>query len=233
MKSNHEKHEVIDFIIKYISGNNIFINPDSKIDEKFIRNLICNANYKKNFRPDGFSIIYKDIYMIEHFQFDASKETKGSQLSKEFSLIDKKVKNAKKTISSVIETKSDVEIYINNLINHFVEHAKKILNYSNNINNEFPDKNNCGLVFFIEDKTIFGAMNVEREPFQIVLTKEFINAWQKYPDIKYIFLGGNFIGNDYCIAYSNLLLNKNYDSINNSKIFIMNSAQVIDVVEKI
>lgn len=96
MKSNHEKHEVIDFIIKYISGNNIFINPDSKIDEKFIRNLICNANYKKNFRPDGFSIIYKDIYMIEHFQFDASKETKGSQLSKEFSLIDKKVKNAKK-----------------------------------------------------------------------------------------------------------------------------------------
>lgn len=233
MKSNHEKHEVIDFLNQYVLHSNILINIDSFIDEEFIKNIIYNIDYKENFRPDGFSIIDDNIYPIEHFQFDASVENRGSQLSKEISLLDKKTMHIRQTTSSVIETNSDINCYMSNLINHFVDHADKITDYSNNINKLFPYKINKGFIFFVEDKTIFGAMTIEQEPFQIVLTQEFIDVWKNYPEIKYIFMGGSFKGNNYCIVYSNLLFKKKFNSITKAKIIIMNSAHVIDVMEEI
>ena len=229
----HEKHEVIDFINEYISGKEIFINLESSIDDDFLKKIIYGVSYIPNMRPDGFSIVDKDIYPIEHFQFDASMEEKGSQLSKKISDLDKKVKNLKKTTTSEINTVSDKMQYINNLINHFVSHAKKVEIYKKNIRNEFKDKNISDVIFFIEDKTIFGAVYINQKPFEIVLTKEFIEIWKNYPEIKYIFVAGNCRGIKYCIVYSNFIVDKDYDSINNKQIIVMNSAQIIDVMEEI
>ena len=233
MKNNHEKHEVIDFIRKYLTEE-FFVEGSFKRDEvELIQSIICNAKYIENFRPDGFSIINDDIYPIEHFQFDASIEKKGSQLSKEEALVDKKVNELNKTFSFQIDTKSEKGAYIFNLIHHFEEHAKKVNDYKNNISEEFPDKKIKDMVFFIEDKTIFGAVYQDMKPFDIIQTKEFSDVWKKYPEVKYIFLAGTCLNKKYCKVCKIDNLKDNYRSINDCGIIIMNSAHGINVTEEI
>lgn len=234
MKVSHEKHEVLDFVKKYWKEKCVF--KDNKIsddEEKLIVNIVSNVDYIENFRPDGFSIIENDIYPIEHFQFDASIEKKGSQLSIKESIIDRKISNSNHTFSFQIDTKSDKYFYINNLIYHFEDHAKKIYEYKKNIIDVFPQKNIKDIVFFIEDKTIFGAIYDDKTPFQIVKTKEFIEIWKKYSEIKYIVFYGSILSSKYCMIYSNIILNDNYPSIEDIDINILNSTHGVSVREEI
>lgn len=244
----NSKNEIEQFIDKYLThpsssdtGKNI---SRTAFPEEFDENEIFSflQNRQSFEEPDGFSLIGNTVMIFEHFEFDASKNTKkGSNLRMKLSENRKSAKKyfdkseAKplsllnngnyfyKVNHSYIKSNASKEDYINNLIKQFTSHCDKRKNYETRIKNELQNYNlifkEC---FFIEDKTIFSYYAHSRTPFNICLTNEFISIWKEHPEVDYIILG---IENT-CYLLSNLLLQKlNFESIFDIEIILKNQAR--------
>lgn len=242
---HNSKNEIEHFFEKYLlketnNGKvlNFFPCP-LELDEN---QLFCFFPNLESFEePDGFSQIGNMVMIFEHFEFDASKNTKkGSNLRMKLSENRKLAKEhfdkieAKplglsnngncfyKVNHSYIKSNASKEDYIDNLIKQFTSHCHKRKNYETRIKTELQNYNlvfkEC---FFIEDKTIFSYYAHSRTPFNICLTNEFISIWKEHPEVDYIILG---TGNT-CYLLSNLLLQKeNFESIFDIDIILRNQA---------
>ena len=221
--SKKSRNEVSEFREKFLSKRCFLVDKDD-LSWRLIRKILFDPIDSEE--PDAYSIVDEGIYLIEHFQFDASIETRdGSLLSIELA-------KAQNKEFAYILPKSDKIYCIKNLIKHFEEHAKKYEKYKENTLKRLDCKSEFkGLVFLIEDKTIFGAIDGDvlntynkEIPFEFVLTSEFINVWKKYDFVKYIVIGGRCHNDDYCIIYPNICMGFQCDSIINRSVFIMNQA---------
>lgn len=245
---NNSKNEIELFIDKYllkkIEGYDefTFVPCPSSLDENEILSFIQNREFFEE--PDGFSLIGNMVMIFEHFEFDASKNTKkGSNLRMKLSENRKLAKEhfdkteAKalsisnngsyfyKVNHSYIRSNASKEYYINNIIKQFVSHCNKRKNYENRIKNKIQNNNltfkEC---FFIEDKTIFSRYANSYKSFNICITHEFISIWKEHPEVDYIILG---IENT-CYLLSNLLLQQEkFESIFDIDIILRNQAHSI------
>lgn len=231
--TDNSKHEVTCFIEKYVLGRGILIKYFNEEDVRLIRQILLNhTDFEK---PDAYSIAGDDVYMLEHFRFDASLEIKkkknpsikgGSSLRMDLS-------KTRFDELSYINPESSVEHYINNLIEHFEYHAKMYeREYMQNIRNvKGSDKNIKGLIFLIEDGTLFGAEEaIEGEyeddirQFEIILTSEFMDVWMQYGFVKYIVIAGRCHNSDYAIIYTDKCKQIECETIRDKRIFINNHA---------
>ena len=231
--TDNSKHEVTCFIEKYVLGRGILIKHFNEEDVRLIRQILLNhTDFEK---PDAYSIVGDDVYMLEHFQFDASLEIRkkkdpskkvGSSLAMDLS-------KTRFNELSYINPESSVEHYINNLIEHFESHAKMYENeYMQNIRNVIgADKNIKGLMFLIEDGTLFGAEEAIKgeyeddiRQFEIILTSEFMDVWKQYGFVKYIVVAGRCHNSDYAIIYTDKCKQIECEPIRDKRIFINNHA---------
>lgn len=231
--TDNSKHEVSHFIENYVLGRGILIKYFNEEDVRLIRQILLNhTDFEK---PDAYSIVGDDVYMLEHFQFDASLEIRkkkdpnkkvGSSLAMDLS-------KTRFNELSYINPESNVEHYINNLIEHFESHAKMYENeYMQNIRNVTgADKNIKGLIFLIEDETLFGAEEAIKgeyeddiRQFEIILTSEFMDVWKQYGFVKYIIIAGRCHNSDYAIIYTDKCKQIECEPIRDKRIFINNHA---------
>ena len=154
MTKNHKKEELKIFD-SYINENNRIELYDETITEEQINEI--NNNMIQFEKPDIYSHIDNELIMIEHFEFDSYKKNKdGSDYRQKEGIINYKFKeklekgNGKiiRYDDSITPTAS-VENYINNFMNSFDEHYKKIDEYKKS--KEFKDYNKIHTWFFIED----------------------------------------------------------------------------------
>lgn len=248
---HNSKNEIEQFKKKYLINKSVKILCPYEIDGNVIQNneneVFIFLKHSQHFEePDGFSVIGNTVMIFEHFEFDASKNTKkGSTLRKELAnnhnltekllvatepkefVIDSSIYQYKESYTA-IKVPTEAKFYINNLIKQFINHCSKRNNYEINIKNKLKKDNlifrEC---FLIEDKDIFIPHDKDNNSFNICLTKEFISAWKMHPEIDYIILGVERT----CYILSNELLKiKNFDSFFDLKFIVHNSAQIINSI---
>jgi|GEM_PF-5575368 len=231
--TGNSKHEVTHFIENYVLGRGILIKYFNEEDVRLIRQILLN--YTDFEKPDAYSIVGNDVYMLEHFQFDASLEIKKKKNPsiKGGSSLEMVLSKTRFDELSYINPESSVEHYINNLIEHFESHAKMYEHeYMQNIRGVIgAEKDIKGLIFLLEDKTIFGAEEaIEGEyeddirQFEIVLTSEFMDVWRRYEFVKYIVVVGRCHNSDYATIYTDKSKQIGCESIRDKRIFINNQA---------
>ena len=233
------KEEVNHFIQQHLEGKDILIKDGILEDEE---KLICYLlprmiQSPENHRPDGYINLDTTSYMVEHFEFNASMESEkaGSEQNRKLSVFDKDVEIHNGNFNGRIETESSKEQYIHNLIKNFKEHADRYSEYESETKKLLGEAKHIeGLIFLIEDKTFFGAVETKtRHPFEIVLTKEFAECWNQYENVKYIVLAGRCMSTDYCIVYSKNSLDRELKSIKDIDLLIMNNTNIMHHREEI
>ncbi len=233
------KKEVTKFIDKYLNKK-VFILSNEVLTCN-IHDIINNAVDFE--RPDGYAIIENQCLIIEHFEFDPYiHKKKSSEFRKVESDNERLQKKLFEKTNYIDETdyeykmmKSSITVhaskndYIHNLERCFKSHANKYKYYQDNIKSQINDLSADHMCFFIEDKTIFGSYYKESQtPFLITCTKEFIELWEKYDFVDYIFIGLDGISSKPCYCLErHSLINKKFLSINEMDIIITDSAQVI------
>lgn len=249
---HNSKNEIEQFIYKYLTNRSVKIlcpceinKIKVKIDENEVFHFLKHLQSFEE--PDGFSLIGNTVMIFEHFEFDASKNTKkGSALQKELAnnqkLTEKLLNDAEikefvladnsrcqyKESHTEIKVSSEIKFYIDNLVKQFTNHCSKRNNYEMNIKTKLKNDNlifkEC---FLIEDKNNFIPHDEDNNSFNICLTKEFISVWKMHPEIEYIILGVEKT----CYVLSNELLKiKDFDSLFDLKFLLHNSAQVINSI---
>lgn len=246
---HNSKNEIEQFIDKYLTnssssdtGKNISRTTFlSEFEENEIFSFLQNRQSFEE--PDGFSLIGNTVMIFEHFEFDASKNTKkGSNLrieiakdrnrsieelnkmeAKEIILPDNTIYQVKE-YNSYIEIEVSKDDYISNLIKQFTSHCDKRKSYETRIKCELQNNNlvfkEC---FFIEDKNILHCYDIYKNLFNICLTNEFISIWRQYPEVDYIILG---IKNTYFLLSNKLLERHSFKSIYDTDVLITNRARV-------
>lgn len=227
------RFEVTRFLDRYVYGRETFTRDFNHEDDILIEQILENPIDGNG--PDAYSIVGNDVYMLEHFRFDASLEIrkKNEPSKKVGSSLRMDLSKTRFNELSYINPESNVEHYINNLIEHFESHAKMYENdYMQNIRNVTgTEKNIKGLIFLIEDETLFGAVDLneveqgdDTHPFEIILTSEFMDVWKQYGFVKYIVVAGRCHNSDYAMIYSDKCKQIECESIRDKRIYIGNHA---------
>lgn len=148
-------------------------------------------------RPDLIVVLNEEIIGIEHFRVDASKSTrKGSKYKNKYtdSYFEKKQKSLLYTLKSEVEsaylseqinTKLSYSYLLDNIIDNFINHYKKIDEYIYNIQETFNVRNKkIRIVFFIEMDIIFPSFIQDEGDKVIFITPlddiNFINFLKKW-----------------------------------------------------
>ena len=240
-KEDYSKREISNFIDKYLLKNVICLNIlEDKIP--LLNQILENAQDFE--RPDGYSVVNDDCYIIEHFEFDPYRQKKRSSQLREEEFLNKN-KNEKifeslglkngsgyfyKKVNSEIILESSKAYYINNLTRVFNEHSINKDEYIKRLKENGIVFKNYYLIFFIEDKTILGSYSYgNNKPFNIFLTKEINDLWNMNSGVDYVFLGLNGVNGCPCFFMDRLINQKlQFESIENQNIFITNRAQVME-----
>ena len=196
------KYELRFLLNKYIFNSSAGIVPmkssfsDLKKLVPFIQQFVDFDN------PDGYSKIDNTILIMEHFQFDATKNSvkKGSTSQREYARIDRE--NKKK---DVMHCEINYENYKNNLLKTFDEHYKKIENYKKNLIKELNLKCNSvfKVAFFIEDTTPLGCVDIDtRKIVYPIFCRELITSYEKADNLDYIF-SFNEVGSEKHVLFTN------------------------------
>lgn len=218
------KNEVTKYLGRYLHKRKFAVEDRDKESWNLISNILVESVDFDN--PDGYAVLEDGIYLIEHFQFDASKQKRkgGSMLEMDLSKADK----GQQDTYTVISPKSNVSQYMQNLIANFEAHANKYEKYKDNTRSHLGTvKDIKGLVFLIEDATIFGVTEVIDEdlmPFEFVLTSEFMDVWKKYEFVKYIVTAGRNQNDDWCAIYSDNCKFGIYASVDDKTTYVLNKA---------
>ncbi len=176
---------------------------NEKISIKHLLKIFNNFNEIKLYdKPDGYIITKKYIYIFEHFEIDATNNSKkGSQSRREENRIDRKFKNIKvnkqNEMKTILET-YDITISIENLVENFKnicqDHHNKIESYKNNLIKKGIASldSKFKICFVIEDVTPLGTFylnNFKRTTLRISNIKECLNFLQKnIINVDYYFL---------------------------------------------
>lgn len=219
--SKNTRGEVVEFLYRYLYGKETPIMGSDKKEEEIICQVLENPIEREE--PDAYAMADDGIYLIEHFRFNASRENRaGSSLDRELAIADK---NNKLNTITQINPPSSLKDYINNLVKHFERHAQKYDKYKENINKISDGNNLKGLVFLIQDETLFGAVEGnDLRPIELILTSEFMSVWRRYDFVKYIIIGMRCLNSDHCKIYTNKCTDIQCGSIYERKAIIMNQA---------
>ena len=111
-------------------------------------------------RPDAYLVDGKNVFILEHFQFDNGYSDKhGSQLERQLNNIDKQFNSSNKRLGLFdVNINKTSELYVNNFKNAFTSHILKLKTYKENVLRELDTKPESVIIgFIIEDISMFGA----------------------------------------------------------------------------
>lgn len=171
--------------------------------DDFSNDFFCNyarINFRDN--PDGYLKIGNKIVVIEHFEYDATKnDKKGSETRTEESRIDRQLNNKHYTIDGVkyvheeMNVTHSTEQLRDNFIKIFSDHNSKINQYKKELIKDGIIDNNTEVIFMFccEDKTIFGCMGYDEQKydFNILDIKECIDVILE-SDVDYLLLCNSY-----------------------------------------
>ena len=187
------KQEIFDYN-KFLSGKEVACF--GKDNDKLLLNI--SRHIKPYEKPDFISLVGDTLYLIEHFEFDASLRKKNSSTLREALADDnRKIDNFFKEhpnnemYCGSLSFKANAEIYLNNLFSSFNKHYKKIESYKDKVKKEFKFKE-CKIVFFIVDHTIcgnFALLDTGVESVNPILSKEFEEFLVDKNDVDYLLIG--------------------------------------------
>lgn len=127
-------NEVIEILKEYLSEekNTVHYYGEDTLVTQFEK-VLYYGKTEEHDAPDSYIRFNHEIWIIEHFEFDAFKSTKkGSLYKKELSRIKKVIEQCKEGCSfkEVINVENSYNHYMNNVTNSFNKHYKKIDNYN-------------------------------------------------------------------------------------------------------
>ncbi len=226
------KREVESFLNEY-GVDRVKLSDDIDLNESVMLSKVLH-NVVDSERPDGYSIVDDKYYIVEHFQFDASKcRRKGSKLMEDTFAVRNGAKEECHTVAD-LKPPSSLEYYWDNLKKNFEIHALNIEEYKQK--EVFKGKEYGGCIFLIEDKTLFGVIEnsqdeypdyTEREKyFEIVKTKEFADLWKQYGLVDFVIFAGVGYSGKYYYIYPKRICNETYPELKTISVTILNEAHV-------
>lgn len=160
------------------------LNSIHDFSNEFFENY-SRINFRDN--PDGYLKIDNKIVVIEHFEYDATKNNnKGSETRIEESRIDRRLDNKRYTTDGIkyvheeMNVTHSTEQLRDNFIKIFSDHNSKINQYKKALIEDgiIDDNNEVIFMFCCEDKTIFGCLGIEDQiySFNILNIKECLDV---------------------------------------------------------
>jgi len=150
---------------------------------------------------------------MEHFEFDSSLNTNGSQYRHNENLILKDIKkNVSDCYTSYIKQECKSEYLLNNLFKSFNKHYDKINDYEDNLITNKIIRNDANFItcFFIEDVSPLGNYYKDKaKHINMLIIKQFLDLLENSKKLDYI-LYGAYVGNNYKLWFLNLNNIKNY-----------------------
>ena len=161
-----------------------FLNTIKDFSKDFFDNY-TRINFRDN--PDGYLKIGSKIIIIEHFEYDATKNNKkGSETRVEKSRINRKLDDKCYSLDNVkyaheeMNVTHSTEQLRDNFIKIFSDHNSKINQYKKALIEDdiIDDNDEVIFMFCCEDKTIFGCLGIEDQiySFNILNIKECLDV---------------------------------------------------------
>lgn len=161
-----------------------FLNTIKDFSKDFFDNY-TRINFRDN--PDGYLKIGNKIIIIEHFEYDATKNNKkGSETRIEKSRINRKLDDKCYSLDNVkyvheeMNVTHSTEQLRDNFIKIFSDHNSKINQYKKALIEDgiIDDNDEVIFMFCCEDKTIFGCLGIEDQiySFNILDIKECLDV---------------------------------------------------------
>lgn len=161
-----------------------FLNTIKDFSKDFFDNY-TRINFRDN--PDGYLKIGSKIIIIEHFEYDATKNNKkGSETRIEKSRINRKLDDKCYSLDNVkyaheeMNVTHSTEQLRDNFIKIFSDHNSKINQYKKALIEDdiIDDNDEVIFMFCCEDKTIFGCLGIEDQiySFNILNIKECLDV---------------------------------------------------------
>ncbi len=182
MEKKHKNNEFYECIYRYFNQETCIKTIDSIRDFandffKYFNQIIIRDN------PDGYLNFGDKDIIIEHFEYDATKNNKkGSETRIEESRINRKfdelndLTHETKMIHEQLCVTHSTEYLRDNFIKAFKEHNSKISQYEKELINDgiISDTNEIKIVFCCEDKTTFGCLGFDKGmyAFNVIDIKE-------------------------------------------------------------
>lgn len=175
------------------------LNSIDDFSNEFFENY-TRINFRDN--PDGYLKIDNKIVVIEHFEYDATKNNKkGSETRTEESRINRKLEEKcystdnVKYVHEEMNVTHSTEQLRDNFIKIFSHHNLKINQYKKVLMEEgiIGDNNEVIIMFCCEDKTIFGCLGYDEQEydFNILDVKECIDELLK-SNVDYLLLCNSY-----------------------------------------
>jgi len=175
------------------------LNSIDDFSNEFFENY-TRINFRDN--PDGYVKIDNKIVVIEHFEYDATKNNKkGSETRTEESRIKRKLDEKcystdnVKYVHEEMNVTHSTEQLRDNFIKIFSYHNLKINQYKKVLMEEgiIGDNNEVIIMFCCEDKTIFGCLGYEAQiySFNILDIKECLDVILA-SDVDYLLLCNHY-----------------------------------------
>ena len=142
-------------------------------------------------RPDAYLVDGKNVFILEHFQFDNGYPDKhGSQLERQLNNIDKHFNSSNKRLGLFdVNINKTSELYVNNFKNAFTSHILKLKTYKENVLRELDtkpesvrdSKNNIKIVNFLRTQTFYDLFIKSQLDFVLLaVTNAFDDNFNSY-----------------------------------------------------
>lgn len=163
---------------------------------RFIAKFIQSTQTLSADAPDAFFVDGGSGLLIEHFEFDNSKNGKsGSEFRQEMARIDRnqELLEGNYFYQDKLSCSSSYDNYICNVIKTFEAHYKKIPFYMKSIQDKgiLSEVLKIKIMFLIEDVSILDSIVFDRDSgkqYQVLLaqSKEFIELLKERKDVNYV-----------------------------------------------
>lgn len=171
----------------------------TNLSERMMQTVI--SQLKSWERPDMYAVVENTTYIIEHFSFDASKETrKGMNGLQEENLLSKRLENTAPNDDWQVdkgEYRVDKRYLQQNFERHFSRHYQSIPAYQNELIRwgHSPKTNDVIVGFFIENlyppcffqRNSHGCGKIDELIY--FRTLQFSEFWSNHPDVQFILFG--------------------------------------------
>lgn len=206
MSEKYNNNEFYECLERYFNQETKLIFINSIID--FMNDFFRHSNeivIRDN--PDGYLKLNNKTIIIEHFEYDATKNNKkGSETRIEEFRINRKFKNLNSSthenqfIHEEMKVTHSTEYLRDNFIKVFKEHNSKITQYKQALIKEgiALDDNEITTLFCCEDKTTFGCLALDNgmQTFSVVDVKECLNLILK-SSVDYLLLCNTYQNDKY------------------------------------
>ena len=236
------KQELKNALFKYVINHKIYHLQEQEKD--FIEmNEFFNNGISCFDRPDGFCQKENSVLMIEHFEFDSSRNSsKGSKNRQEEARVSRQINNSDNVaiIHDEIHCEYAIHNYIENAKKFFDAHYRNLKEYREHLEHESIINSTTKQVktlFCIEDVTLLGNFDINKnKPIILLDCEDFIEHIKHCTELDYILCFSSFGSETYTwfaslkhiLEYKNFAYKKEELNIADFQPKILSTSIIID-----